>query len=46
MKGEGVYAEQISAMFKVARKKFIQPQQIPEIDYSLFRSEGRQISLF
>lgn len=46
MKGEGVYAEQISAMFKVAKKKFIQEKKIPEIDYSLFRSEGRQISLF
>jgi len=46
MKGEGPYAEQISAMFKVAKSKFIQSKQIPEIDYSLFRSEGRQISLF
>lgn len=46
MRGEGPYAEQVARMFKIAKSKFIHLKQFPEIDYQLFRSEGRQMSLF
>lgn len=46
MKGEGPYAEQISKMFKIAKSKFVSAKSERPIDYSLFRSEGRQMALF
>lgn len=47
MKGEGKYAEQIADMFKLANKKFIQPREIPPIDYDLFvRGDCNQLALF
>jgi DNA repair photolyase len=47
MKGEGKLAEQIADMFKVARQKFIAPQSIAPLDYTLFKQpHSHQITLF
>ncbi|MBL7943627.1 MAG: radical SAM protein, partial [Flavobacteriales bacterium] len=46
MRGEGKYAEQVAATFKLARKKFIKAPQPAEMDYSSFLVNPKQLSLF
>ncbi len=46
MHGEGVFAEQISQMFKVARRKAGLPEDEPELSTAAFRRpEGAQLAL-
>jgi DNA repair photolyase len=46
MRGEGIFAEQISQMFHVARRKVGLPEDGPELSVAAFRrSEARQLRL-
>ena len=46
MRGEGIFAEQISQMFHVARRKVGLPEDGPELSVAAFRrSEARQLPL-
>lgn len=47
MSGEGKYADQIKELFRVANARYIVPQDIPDLDYSLFsHHQNPQLSLF
>jgi DNA repair photolyase len=47
MKGEGTYAEHISGLFKLARKKFFDGMELPKLDCSLHAgSKDPQLKLF
>jgi len=47
MRGEGKYADNISDIFKVAKRKFIKPQPPHELDFSIFvTNREEQMSLF
>jgi DNA repair photolyase len=47
MRGEGVYAEQISALFELSRKKAKLPEDPPELSAAAFRvPPGPQLTLF
>jgi DNA repair photolyase len=47
MKGEGVFADNISAMFKLAVKKYIHPTKYPPLDFSIFTTgTPQQLSMF
>lgn len=47
MRGEGEFADSVSAMFKVARRKFLPPKKEIPTRYDLFHhGEGSQMSLF
>jgi hypothetical protein len=46
MRGEGIFADQISQMFHVARRKVGLPDDGPELSAAAFRRpEGPQLSL-
>jgi DNA repair photolyase len=46
MRGEGIYAEQISQMFEVSRRKAGLEENAPELSIAAFRRpEGRQLAL-
>jgi hypothetical protein len=46
MTGEGIFAEQISRMFEVARRKAGLPEDRPELSTRAFRKpEGAQLGL-
>ena len=46
MRGEGIFAEQISQMFHVARRKAGLPEDGPELSTAAFRRpEGAQLAL-
>jgi DNA repair photolyase len=46
MRGEGIFAEQISQMFHVARRKAVLPADGPELSTAAFRRpEGAQLKL-
>jgi hypothetical protein len=46
MKGEGIFAEQIKAMFKVACRKAGIPGPAPKLSTAAFRRPNEQLSLF
>ncbi len=47
MSGEGVYAEQIGALFELSRKKSNLPAKRPELSAAAFRlPPGPQLTLF
>lgn len=48
MRGEGIYAEQIEALFKLSRRKAGLPEEGPELSTAAFRrpSPGGQLELF
>ena len=46
MKGTGENAEQIKAMFKVARDRFLPKTETPPLNTEAFRIPGRQLNLF
>ncbi len=47
MKGEGKFAENVSDMFKVARKQFINPSEKRTLDYTIFTTNSeQQLTLF
>ncbi len=47
MSGEGVYAEQITALFELSRKKAKLPEQRPALSAAAFRlPPGPQLTLF
>jgi DNA repair photolyase len=47
MKGEGKFAEQVRDVFRLARKKYIHPRNLPPLNFDLFKREGdEQLRLF
>ena len=46
MKGEGIFAEQIKALFAPAKRKAGFPGEVPEISTAAFRVPTDQLSLF
>jgi hypothetical protein len=46
MRGEGIFADQIAQMFKVARRRAGIPEEAPELSVADFRRpEGAQLEL-
>ena len=46
MKGEGIFAEQIKALFALAKRKAGFPGEVPELSAAAFRVPTNQLSLF
>ena len=46
MRGEGFYAEQLNALFKLAHHRAGFPQNIPPLSTASFRVPTAQLSLF